>query len=408
MQTRIGRQAERRETARAQHAPELRDAAQLHLGVRDVLQDDVRDDQVVRVVLDPGERRPRRPARQSTLSGWALSSRARASISAETSTAVTAAARAAPAGASGAPRRSRGRGPGRPGPTVTVEEAEHAVQIASSPSRQKRSTSGPPGRPRRLSTKKNASSLGAVVPELAHVVAGGHAARGSGGKVVGRARGRGDPLRARGLQRAGHRRGRRARWYPPQRGHRRAARLRQRRADLGAGLRALRGGLPSRRCGALRAGAAGGRGGLRGRRHGAGPPGRRQGRARAARGRRAAAGRGQRRSAVGFALLAAVTLDGVPENLALGVSLVDGASLTLLVAIFFSNLPESLVGAVAMRSEGRSARVGRSRCGWPARSLLAVAVVAGRGAGRRAERRGPRRSRWASPAARCSPRWPTR
>ncbi len=31
---------------------------------------------------------------------------------------------------------------------------------------------------------------------------------------------------------------------------------------------------------------------------------------------------------MGWALLAAVTLDGVPENLALGVSLVEGASLT--------------------------------------------------------------------------------
>jgi zinc transporter, ZIP family len=63
------------------------------------------------------------------------------------------------------------------------------------------------------------------------------------------------------------------------------------------------------------------------------------------------------RGGVGWALLAAVTLDGVPENLALGVSLVEGASVTLLVAIFFSNLPESLVGAQAMRSEGRSGRI---------------------------------------------------
>jgi len=55
---------------------------------------------------------------------------------------------------------------------------------------------------------------------------------------------------------------------------------------------------------------------------------------------------------VGLALLAAVTLDGVPENLALGVSLVGGLSLSLLVAIFFSNLPEALVGAVAMRESG--------------------------------------------------------
>jgi len=62
------------------------------------------------------------------------------------------------------------------------------------------------------------------------------------------------------------------------------------------------------------------------------------------------------RGGVGWALLAAVTLDGVPENLALGVSLVEGASLSLLVAIFFSNLPEALVGAVAMRTGGLAAK----------------------------------------------------
>lgn len=65
-------------------------------------------------------------------------------------------------------------------------------------------------------------------------------------------------------------------------------------------------------------------------------------------------GRAVAGSAVGWSLLAAVTLDGVPENLALGVSLVEGASLTLLVAIFASNLPEALVGAAAMRDSGRS------------------------------------------------------
>lgn len=37
----------------------------------------------------------------------------------------------------------------------------------------------------------------------------------------------------------------------------------------------------------------------------------------------------------GPALLAAVTLDGVPENLALGTSLATGVSLSMLVAIFF-------------------------------------------------------------------------
>ena len=83
------------------------------------------------------------------------------------------------------------------------------------------------------------------------------------------------------------------------------------------------------------------------------------------------------RTGVGWALLAAVTLDGVPENLALGVSLVEGASISLLVAIFASNLPESLVGAVAMRDEGRSARAVMGT--WIACALLlALAVVLGR------------------------------
>jgi zinc transporter, ZIP family len=82
-------------------------------------------------------------------------------------------------------------------------------------------------------------------------------------------------------------------------------------------------------------------------------------------------------SGVGWALLAAVTLDGVPENLALGVSLVEGASLTLLVAIFFSNLPESLVGAVAMREEGRS--TAQVMTIWVICAIvLAAAVVLGR------------------------------
>jgi ZIP family zinc transporter len=57
----------------------------------------------------------------------------------------------------------------------------------------------------------------------------------------------------------------------------------------------------------------------------------------------------------GFAILAAVTLDGIPENMALGVTLLEGTgSVVLLVAIFASNLPESLGGAVGMRDEGRS------------------------------------------------------
>ena len=80
-----------------------------------------------------------------------------------------------------------------------------------------------------------------------------------------------------------------------------------------------------------------------------------------------------------FALLAAVTLDGIPENMALGVSLLEtsgAGALTLLVAIFFSNLPEALGGAVGMRRQGRSRRFAIGV--WSATAVvLAVAVVLG-------------------------------
>ena len=72
-----------------------------------------------------------------------------------------------------------------------------------------------------------------------------------------------------------------------------------------------------------------------------------------------------------------MTLDGVPENLALGVSLVEEASLTLLVAIFFSNLPESLVGRTGHAQRGSSRRV--VILTWTTCAvLLTIAVVLGR------------------------------
>ena len=88
-------------------------------------------------------------------------------------------------------------------------------------------------------------------------------------------------------------------------------------------------------------------------------------------------------SGVGLALLAASILDGLPENLALGVSLADeesaGGSLALLAGIFAANFPEALVGAVAMRSQGRSIR---STFGlWLATAVLLIPpVVIGRAA----------------------------
>ena len=80
---------------------------------------------------------------------------------------------------------------------------------------------------------------------------------------------------------------------------------------------------------------------------------------------------------LGLALLAGALLDGIPENAALGVMLVENSSVALLVAIFVANVPEAMVGAVAMRAGGRSPRfiVGI----WALAALiLAAAVVIGR------------------------------
>jgi ZIP family zinc transporter len=83
--------------------------------------------------------------------------------------------------------------------------------------------------------------------------------------------------------------------------------------------------------------------------------------------------------AAGLALLAAVTLDGVPENIALGVSLgADSGGLALLAAIFVSNFPEALVGSASMRAQGRSQTFVLGT--WLACAvLLTVAVVVGAG-----------------------------
>ena len=83
--------------------------------------------------------------------------------------------------------------------------------------------------------------------------------------------------------------------------------------------------------------------------------------------------------AAGLALLAAVTLDGVPENIALGVSLGEGSGgLALLAAIFVSNFPEALVGSASMRAQGRSQAFILGT--WTLCALLlAVAVVVGAG-----------------------------
>ncbi len=76
--------------------------------------------------------------------------------------------------------------------------------------------------------------------------------------------------------------------------------------------------------------------------------------------RRFSAGRGRSGRAGGSdpgnALALGAFLDGIPEQLVLGIGLAagDGVGLGLLVAIFVSNLPEAIGSASAMRASGRS------------------------------------------------------
>jgi ZIP family zinc transporter len=62
-----------------------------------------------------------------------------------------------------------------------------------------------------------------------------------------------------------------------------------------------------------------------------------------------------RSSAAGTSLALGAFLDGVPEQLVLGIGLVGGESVSvgLLAAIFVSNLPEAIGSASAMRAGGR-------------------------------------------------------
>lgn len=81
----------------------------------------------------------------------------------------------------------------------------------------------------------------------------------------------------------------------------------------------------------------------------------------------------------GGGLLAAITLDGVPENLALGVALISAGPLqvaALAGSIMLSNLPEAAGGAEEMRGSGRSKRAIFAL--WAATAaLLSAAAIAG-------------------------------
>jgi ZIP family zinc transporter len=66
----------------------------------------------------------------------------------------------------------------------------------------------------------------------------------------------------------------------------------------------------------------------------------------------------QEQSGSGSAIAIGALLDGIPESVVLGIGLLTGGgvSLSVLAAVFISNLPEGLSSAAGMKRNGRSAR----------------------------------------------------
>jgi ZIP family zinc transporter len=65
----------------------------------------------------------------------------------------------------------------------------------------------------------------------------------------------------------------------------------------------------------------------------------------------------QEQSGSGAAIAVGALLDGIPESVVLGVGLLSGGgvSVSVLAAVFISNVPEGLSSAAGMKSKGRSA-----------------------------------------------------
>src|SRR4029453_324911 len=77
-----------------------------------------------------------------------------------------------------------------------------------------------------------------------------------------------------------------------------------------------------------------------------------------------------------LAIVLGIVLDGIPESLVLGLSLIatGGISLAVLVAIFVSNLPESIGATVGLRARGWSR--GRLIVLWTVTALASGAASA--------------------------------
>lgn len=79
---------------------------------------------------------------------------------------------------------------------------------------------------------------------------------------------------------------------------------------------------------------------------------------------------GQQQDGSGAAIVVGALLDGIPESVAIGISLVGGGSVGVAVvaAVFLSNMPEALSAATGLRKAGRSPR-------WILGLWLAVALI---------------------------------
>lgn len=67
---------------------------------------------------------------------------------------------------------------------------------------------------------------------------------------------------------------------------------------------------------------------------------------------------GQQEESGGTAIVLGALLDGIPESIAIGASLLagNGVGVAIVAAVFLSNVPESLSAATGMRRDGRSTR----------------------------------------------------